>query len=254
MDCILLAGGVPQPGEGLFDLTRGTPKALYELGGKPIGQRVLDALTGAANIDRVILVGVPPDAFSSPKLAVSIPSRGGLVDNFLAGVEQLQPAEPLAAACSSDIPLVTAEMVDWFIDTAGTREATGGVIRRTVVERTHPDYPTSYWRLTDGQFTAADFVVFRPSAARGRNARLEAFAAARKSTWRTARLIGWGLLIRYLMRRLSLAEARRRVSRTLDLDVGILEVPFPEMGLDLDLPEHVAALERAIRQRRKPDA
>lgn len=247
MDCIVLAGGVPAPGEPLFSLTGGRPKALCEVGGQPIGQRVLDALTASAGIDRIILVGVEPRTFTSPKLVETIPSRGGLVDNFLAGAGRLELTSPLAAACSSDVPLMTAAMIDWFIGAAGDHDATGGVIRRELVEATYPDYPNSYWHLTDGRFTAADFVVFRPAAAEGRRARLEAFAAARKSTLRTARLIGWGLLFRYLVRRLSLAEAQLRVSRSLGLSVGVLDVPFPEMGLDLDLPEHLSSLQRGAR-------
>jgi molybdopterin-guanine dinucleotide biosynthesis protein A len=245
MDCLVLAGGVPTPGDSLYPHTRGLPKASLELAGRTIGQRVVDALTDAESIRRIIVVG--ETRFESRKLAATIPTRGGLVDNFAAGVEALSRLDPdvrIAAACTSDIPLVTGAMIDWFTAFGDGHDATAGVIRRETMEVRCPDYPNEYWRLTDGEFTAADFVVFRPSKLAGLESRLVPLADARKNALRTARLIGPGVLIRFLLHRLSLEQATRRISNALDINVRILDVPHAEMGLDVDEATHLSVMER----------
>jgi hypothetical protein len=223
------------------------PKARLEIAGKAIGQRVVDALTDARSIRRIVVVG-DVDVVS-PKLAATIPACGGLVDNFLAGVDALSEigidGEPVAG-CTSDIPLLTGAMVDWFVDSLDGGDATAGVIRREAVERRYPDYPNAYWKLTDGEFTAADFIVFPPSRVSELVSRLRPLANARKNAIQTARLIGPGLLIRLLLHRLSLAQAERYISKALGIDVRIIDVPHPEMGLDVDEAAHLAVLERSL--------
>jgi len=239
----VLAGGVPAPSDTLYAHTGGTPKAQLEIAGKAIGQRVIDALTDARTIGRIAVVG--DVKFTSPKLACHIPARGSLVENFLAGIDALGGGE-IVAGCTSDIPLLAGEMVDWFVGAADGGDATAGVIRRETVERRYPEYPNAYWKLTDGEFTAADFVVFRPDRVPGVAGKLRPLANARKNAIQTARLIGPGLLVRFLLRRLSVAQAQRHISKSLDLDLRIIDVPHPEMGLDVDEAEHLAVFERLL--------
>ena len=43
MDAIVIAGGIPQPEEPLYEYTQGIPKAMLNIAGKPMVQWVLDA-------------------------------------------------------------------------------------------------------------------------------------------------------------------------------------------------------------------
>lgn len=250
MKCILLAGGVPRPHEPLYTLTQGRPKALLEVAGRPLGQWVVDGLTEAERIDGIIVVGLPTESFHSAKIVAQTETRGDLVDNLLAGIDLLRRVEPGAtSACvaTSDDPLAAGPMFDGFIDRAGSAQVTGGVIRRETLEAHYPDYPNTYWHLADGDFTGADFAVFDPRIA-GPDAagKLSRFAAARKSTLRMAWLVGPGLLIRYLLHRLTVPEAAWRLGRSTGLAIDLLEVPWPELGLDVDMPEHLSVLEDAL--------
>ena len=60
MDAIVIAGGIPQPQDPLYTYSQGDSKALIDIAGKPMIQWVLDALSGARQVDNVILVGFPP--------------------------------------------------------------------------------------------------------------------------------------------------------------------------------------------------
>jgi len=55
MDAILLAGGIPQPEEPLYEESRGRSKALIDVAGKPMAQWLLDALDLSGTISNIII-------------------------------------------------------------------------------------------------------------------------------------------------------------------------------------------------------
>jgi len=114
MDCVVLAGGRPGPGDSLWAETRGCPKALIDLAGRPMIRWVLDALAGSTHIDRIIVVGLdnPLDSAGDIEFLVD---QGSLIGNLYAGIGRLGANRP-AAYCWSDIPLVTTPMLDRFIE------------------------------------------------------------------------------------------------------------------------------------------
>ncbi len=76
MDVVVTAGGIPQPDELLYPYTLGRPKALLEIEGKPMVQWVLDALSGAAKVDNVVLIGLTEDSgVTCSKPLTFIPNR-----------------------------------------------------------------------------------------------------------------------------------------------------------------------------------
>jgi GTP:adenosylcobinamide-phosphate guanylyltransferase len=119
MDAIVTAGGIPQPGEPLYEYTRGKSKALLDVAGKPMIQWVLDALDGAASIERVLIIGLDPESgVSSKKKVAFMPNQGGMVDNIRFGIFkmlEINPAAKHVLLVSSDIPGITPEMVDWVV-------------------------------------------------------------------------------------------------------------------------------------------
>ena len=61
LECIVPAGGRPEPGDDLWPHTGGRPKALLELADRPMVRWVIDALLAARSIERIILVGLERD-------------------------------------------------------------------------------------------------------------------------------------------------------------------------------------------------
>ena len=57
MDAVVTAGGIPEPEDLLYPYTKGESKALLKIAGKPMVQWVLDAVSQAKTIDRVVVVG-----------------------------------------------------------------------------------------------------------------------------------------------------------------------------------------------------
>src|SRR5437867_4121098 len=116
MDAIVTAGGVPGPDEPLYAITQGQPKALIPILGKPMVAYAVEALARAGRIRQIVLIGLPPDTVVPLPVPVAyLPSHEGMLENVEAGLDWLRhsssPSE-YALVCSSDIPLITPEVVN----------------------------------------------------------------------------------------------------------------------------------------------
>ncbi len=254
MRCLVLAGGTPRPGEPLYEETRGGPKALLELGGRPMVQWVLDALAEAAEIDHVVVVGDLDDLrLSFPGPLDRIAAGGTLADNLYAGIDrllELDPQAPRAAYCWSDIPLVSGEMIDRFVGaaraTAPAADVVAGLVRRADLESRWPQIRESWLRVREGSFVAADFGVFDPRSAAKVRGPLEVLTGQRKSALRQAATVGLGLLLRYLLGRLTLPGLERSLARRYGIRSRVLVAADPELGLDVDGPVNLAICRREL--------
>lgn len=242
MDCIISAGGVPQEEDLLYEYTRGKSKALLQIAGKPMVQWVLDALTGASQVDRIILIGLKPDdGISSEKLVDFLPDQGSLLKNVLAGTSRILEMDPAAKRvmmCSSDIPLITPSMVDNFVAQCSDEsiDMFYGAIPRPVMEGRFPESRRSYVHFSDGDVAGADLFIADPRLARDKKDIWNDLIGHRKSALRQARRIGLGLLIRLLLKRLSISEAERRIGKSLGLTGKAIIVQHAELGMDVDKP------------------
>ncbi|MFZ5592589.1 MAG: hypothetical protein ACOY81_12390, partial [Bacillota bacterium] len=70
--------------------------------------------------------------------------------------------------------------------------------------------------------------------------------AARKSPLRLAGLVGWGFLLRFLLRRITLAEAERKVSQLLGVEGAVVLCSDPEVGVDVDKPSDLLLVRRVL--------
>jgi GTP:adenosylcobinamide-phosphate guanylyltransferase len=252
VDCIISAGGIPREGDPLFEQTRGKPKALLEIGGKPMVQWVLDALASVQRIERIIMVGLSAkDGISSAKLVSFVPNHGSLLNNVIAGVDRLLEINPTVqqvVMSSADIPLLTSAIVDEFLDLCAdfSLDAYYGVVERTLMESRFPDSRRSYIHLTDGDFAGADIFVINPQIVYTNRQFWENLAAGRKSVFKLARTIGLGTLLELLLRRLSLAEMEERVMKAIKLTGRAVKVRHAELGMDVDKPFQLEICRREL--------
>jgi len=111
MHALITAGGIPKPGEHLYDQTRGIPKALLDLNGKPMIQWVLDAVDGSANIDEIFVVGLSDTTgLISRKPIHYVNDAGEALLNVIAGTEAMVAFDPgmyIFLMTSSGIPALT---------------------------------------------------------------------------------------------------------------------------------------------------
>ena len=256
MDVIVLAGGAIGPKDPLYIMTGVRNKVLLPIAGKPMIQYVVEALAGVQEVEHFVVAGLSPD--ESPDLGVPvsyIPSRGGLFENTMAGFEKLREVKPgalLAILSTADIPLLTAEMVDWFLSTCRQTEHDiyYAIVERSVMERRFPGVGRTFVPLRDGVYCGGDIFMARTDLFHSNQALFDQLMAARKSFWKQVRLIGLGFLIRFLLRRLTVADAERHVSRALNVRGRAVITPFAEMGMDVDKPHQLEVVRAELEARR----
>jgi GTP:adenosylcobinamide-phosphate guanylyltransferase len=242
MYAIVTAGGIPQPGEPLYEYTLGASKAMLDVAGKPMIQWVMDALEGGQTIDGIVIIGLPPESeIKSTKVTARIPNQGGMVDNIRSGVNTVleqKPDSDRVLIVSSDIPTITPEMVDWVVNkTLETDlEAYYNVIERSVMEKRFPGSKRSYTRLRDVEVCGGDMNVIKTSLVTQNDELWNKLVAARKNVLKQAALIGYDTLFLLIFRLVDLDGAVKKATKRLKLTGKAVVCPYAEVGMDVDKP------------------
>ncbi len=245
MNAIVTAGGIPQPGEPLYEVTQGGPKALLDIAGKPMVQWVLDALSGSQNIERVVIVSLPEDSgLTCAKPVAYVPNQGGMLQNIRAGIEKVLEMDPEAKhilAVSSDIPAISSEMVDWMIKTTmeTDHDIYYGVISKEVMEARYPGSKRSFTHLKDMEVCGGDMNVVRAKTVATNEELWEKIIASRKNVFKQAALLGYDNLFLLLLRQITVDKAVQRVTKRMDITGRVIVCPYAEVGMDVDKPHQL---------------
>ena len=254
---VILAGSSPRENDPLAGHTLGRPKGLLPIAGRPMIAYVVEALAGSRYIQSIIVVGLPPE--DRPPLPVPVthlPAHGDLFSNAEAGIAHAIAVHPDldgVVVSSADIPLLTPEIVDRFIEDClrTDHDVYYGIVERSVMEGRFPQSRRSYVRLREGDFAGGDMILVRPGAMLANRDLWRQVADARKSALSQARILGgiWPVL-RLLTRRMSLAEAERRASRALNVRGRAVICRDPEVGMDVDKPFQLDIVRAELEGRR----
>lgn len=245
MDAVLTAGGIPQPGELLYPYTQGKPKAMLDIGGKPMIQWVLDALGAAKRVENVVLIGLADEiGVTCNKPLVFIPNRISMIENILGGIQKVMEINPLATQVllvSSDIPAITAEMVDWEVETAlkPVVDICYTVAPRLVIEGRYPTSRRTFVRLKDVEVCGGDLNVVRTSVASTNMDIWKKLIESRKNPLKQAAILGLDTLLLVLLRRITLDQAISKVTSRLHLTGRAILTPYAEMAMDVDKPHQL---------------
>jgi GTP:adenosylcobinamide-phosphate guanylyltransferase len=227
-------------------------KVLIPIAGREMIHYVAEAVAGSSRVGRMAIVGLSPEEFGFTGPVEYVPARGGIFDNIAAGIDHLladtdafpgqeDPAATLILVVSADMPLLTTEMVDYFIDACLPVDADiyYSVVERSVMEGRFPDAGRTFVRLRDGSFAGGDLLMLRPSVIQTNRQLYRELSASRKSAWQMVRLLGLGMIVRFLTRSLTVAQAEKKVSQTLGCRGKAIISPYAELGMDVDKPHQL---------------
>lgn len=238
-------------------------KAFAPVAGRPMVERVLQTLFLEGRIGHVEVAlpghGLPAD--QAPELAGWI--NKGLVHRHESG---RSPAATVAAALerapdgcgllvtTGDHALLNPAILSQFLERCEASpgcDALAGLLPLAVLETKYPNMERTGLRLRDGRYSGCNLFLFRG----GHGARaLVSFwlrlETLRKSPWRMARILGPLTLIRYTLRRLTLAEAVARIDARTGARVGTVMLDIPEAAIDVDTPGHLMLAEDLAREPR----
>lgn len=251
-DAMVTAGGIPQPGEHLYEVTQGKSKALIEIAGKPMVQWVLDALSGAQSVGHVVIVGLGESAgLRCNKPTSYVPNQGHMLNNIRAAankIAELNPKAEFALIVASDIPTITPAMVDWVSAQVrvGEDDLIYNVIERGVMEERFPGSNRTFTKLKGIEVCGGDLTPAAMHTILSNKGPWEKLSDARKSPIKQASLVGFDTLILLLLRQLTLEGAARRASKNLGLRGRGVLCPYAEIGMDVDKTHQLEIVRRDL--------
>ena len=275
VDVILPAGGKIT---GEFARIAGQEiKALISLQNVTLLRRAIEVLRETGRIDRIVVVG--PDATraeaESAGADAALPEGDSGPANFFRGLDWLEQNSASSAVSindgkkehrvlivATDLPFLTADSIIRFLDACPPdADISVPVMSQAAMEARFPALPGAYVPLIEGPITTGCAFLIRPEALRRNRARIEAIFAARKNQLAMARLLGFGFILRYVLRRLSVRDIETQCCRILDCSGAAILDAAPELAFDMDTPEeyeyaksHAAEIENEIKNREKNQA
>ncbi len=254
MDCIVVAGGVPQEEDLLYEYTQGKPKALLDMNGRTMLERVVDALQSAQQVEDVIVVGLGSDMGQQFKRPVHhLPGQGRLISNTIAGVDwilQHKPDTKAILASSADIPLLTGEIVDAIIDVCKPFDhgLYYSFVAKETMETRFPGSKRTFTKLKGVEVAGGDIGIIQPDIIEANRELWTALSNARKHAWQLARAVGIGVLFKLLTRQLSITDIENLAARLTGRPMKVLLNPYAEMAMDGDKPHQVDMLRAELKK------
>lgn len=212
-------------------------EANIEIAGKPMVSYVLSAFSGSSYVNKIFLVG-PEEALSryeSDKVTIVEPGQD-LFENVKIGLSRV--TSEFCIVSSSDIPLITVDIVDQLI----TRCLETGadfcypVSRKETCEKKYPGVKRTYVRIKDGTFTGGNVFFVRKSIVGKTWPLAEKMIAFRKAPLKMASYLGFGLLIKVALGVAGVSELEKRVGDLLQIKPRAILDAAPEIGIDVDKP------------------
>lgn len=245
---VILLAGAANTGP-LKDVSPVPNEALIDIGGKPMVQYVIDGLRQSKEVRRIVVVAPPGEL--EPHLQGNglefVPSTGSIVDNIVAAARVLPKHEQILIA-TCDIPLITGEMIDGFLDLCSRKPAElyYPIVEKSVGEAKYPVVKRTYVNLSEGTFTGGNLFLVDANIIDRVAPRVRKFLDFRKNPIKLAGLLGYSFLFRYLLlKNLKLRELEQKVSEMWDVKGAVIVCPWPEIGIDVDKPSDLQ-LARAV--------
>lgn len=254
---LLLAGsrGVADP----VAAAAGVPhKALAPVNGQPMIAHVLAALVAMPEVRRVVLVCDRPDQLRAAD-AVARAEAAGVLTMGLAGpspsrsildsLDRSEVAPPVLVA-TADAPLLTPEIVrSFWAAVPADADIAAAVTAGSGIRERFPGSRRTFLRFRDGDFCGCNLFALRTPEARRVVAFWRRLEDHRKQPLTMAALLGPAVVLQYLLRRLTLDDAARHISRRTGARAAIVPIPYPEAAVDVDKPEDLPVAERVLAER-----
>lgn len=224
-------------------------RAELPIAGKTMIQHIVDALGASPQVRDIYVIG-NIDCMGDVK---HVEPSDTLIDNLIAGTEACSDADRILV-CTSDIPAVTAGVIDDFIGrcTEPDVDFFYPVVTREDSERRFPGVKRTYARMAEGTFTGGNIMLFRRRFMLENGDTIREVIRQRKSVTKLAGLLGIGVLIRVLVAQtiwpgaIRLCDLERVAGRIMKGRVKAVPTPCAEIAADVDRMDHIADMERCI--------
>lgn len=218
-------------------------KALAVVAGRTMLARVVDAVR-AAGADRVLVVHSSA-AVRDAAMALGAEVLAGEAGPSASAAAALAHLGAPALLTTADHALLEPAWITAFLQAVPpTADVAALLARRDVVEAAVPETRRTWLRFADGDWSGCNLFQLATPGAAAALALWQEVERDRKRPWRIVRRLGPGLLVRYLLGRLTLAEALARVGALAGVRAAMVASPYGLAAVDVDKPEDLALVRR----------
>ncbi|MCU0590494.1 MAG: nucleotidyltransferase family protein [Desulfobacterales bacterium] len=219
-------------------------KALAPVGGRPMVFRVLDTLAGSGSIETCILCGPAADILkqeplfqerlASPRLSW-LPPGSTPSTSVLTALSSIPGGMPVLVT-TADHALLQPEMVEYFCREALASgcDVIAALASYGQIMTKYPGMRRTRTRFRNGDFCGCNLFAFLTPKSHVAADFWRRVENERKRPVKMIGALGWLVVLRYLLGRLSLEDAVRYISRRMGLQAGVVIMPFPEAAVDVD--------------------
>lgn len=235
MDAVILAGGKGLP-VGLQEKFPDTSnKAHIRINDRMLVDYVVQAAMDCTQVDKVFVVGDTAylNAHIENKQVVVLQDTGDIYANFmLAGTKSIKDT---VLVLTADIPLITGEILDDFINNCyGREDVYYPIISKNVVLNYDKLANRTYANLVEGSFTGGNIFLVNTNSVKDASENIRGIFAKRKKVLELLKILGISFVIRYGMGRLKLQEVETHVGKILGCKVRAVTTNHVEIGIDVD--------------------
>jgi CTP:molybdopterin cytidylyltransferase MocA len=232
-------------------------KVLAPVAGVPMLLRVIQTLRASPSIGGLALCIDPPTLEAVKQAGATELLAGAQLiapdttpsASVRRALEQLSGALPVLVT-TADNALLTPEMVEHFCAAApADADLAVAVASETTIRRAYPGSIRTYYRFSGEGYSGCNLFLARTAAAMKVAAFWSEIERHRKRPWRLVAAVGPLVLLRFLLGRLSLDAACRRLSAMVGATVRAVEMPFAEAAIDVDKPADLALAEQILARR-----
>lgn len=253
LTALVLAGTRPG-GDPLAAHAGVSHKALIDIGGVTMIERVVAALVAAPAVTRIVIAidrddilatldGLRPPRCTKP--IETMPAAAGPSASVAAALERL--GTPLLVT-TADHALLRAAWIDAFVAAAPPDfDVAVAMASQTVVQAAVPETQRTYLRFADGAWSGCNLFLLQHPRAAGVIALWQQLEAQRKYPVRMLRRLGFGLALRYRLGWLRIDQALARLGALAGgARAGIVPLADGRAAIDVDKPADLELVRRLI--------
>ena len=230
-------------------------KCLVEIGGVPMLRRVVDTLANHASIGE-ISVAIDDREVGARALGdlvakvVFVPTAESAARTVYALLTASKGDYPILLT-TADHPLLTAQMIDSFIDssTAAPADLTVGLARAETILAAYPDASRTFLRFGNDRVSGCNLFGLRSANAVKAIDFWHYLEPLRKKPWRLFAAFGPLALLRFFSGQMNLERAFEVASRRIGLVARPIILPFADAAVDVDKPADKELAEQILKRR-----
>ncbi|AQT05737.1 nucleotidyltransferase family protein [Acetobacter persici] len=247
LSALILAGTRPGAPDPMAQAAGVSHKAILPVGGTPMILRVISALRATPGIGRIVVCIDNPAVLAGiipPDIDILPASPHGPSASVLAGLTQM--GTPLLVT-TADNALLRPAWISEFLGKCGPdTDVAAAVAPEAAVLRDVPGTRRTFIRLADMAFSGCNLFLFRTPASLAVAELWQHVEKNRKHPLRIAWLLGPGVLLRALCKKLTRAALCNRIGALTGTTAELIPLSDGRAAVDVDKPADLDLTEKLI--------